>query len=148
MADMKTTLTTTWEGLTQGKGRMASDTMDLPIAIPQSYGGTGAGSHPKELLMASAAACYVMTLAAMLGARKLPLSGVTVNSELSDIPKQGMQIVHEVRIELTAEAAPENVESSEPLIAAADKSCMVGNLLKTAGVQISVSGTVEIATRR
>lgn len=69
-----------------------------------------------------------------------------MNSELSDIPKQGMQIVHEVRIELAAETTSENVKSSEPLVAAADKSRMVGNLLKTAGVQISVSGTVKIAT--
>ncbi|MDH4865425.1 OsmC family protein [Alcaligenes nematophilus] len=121
---------------------MTSETMDLPIAIPTSYGGTGAGSHPKELLMASATACYVMTLAGLIAARKLPLINITVNSVLSDIPKQSMRITHEVFIELPGEATQEQLNASQALIDAADKACMVGNLLKTAGVQLSVSGSV------
>ena len=145
MADLTTMLTTTWEGLIQGNGRMKSETVELPIAIPQSYGGTGAGSHPKELLMASAAACYVMTFAGMMGARKLPLAGVSVRSELSDISKQTMQIVHEVSILLASEASPEQIASAASLIEAADKSCMVGNLLKSAGVRVSASGKVTIS---
>ncbi|HDR9224209.1 TPA: OsmC family protein [Burkholderia vietnamiensis] len=147
MTDLNTTLTTTWEGLTHGNGRIKSSTMDLTIAIPQTYGGTGEGSHPKELLMASAASCYVMTFAGMPDARKLPLAGMTVYSALSDMHKQGMYIVHDVRIVLSADAAQDRVQAAEALIAAADKACMVGNLLKTAGVQISVSGTVTIAPR-
>ena len=142
MAELKTKLTTTWTGLLQGDGRVGSATIDLPLAIPQSYGGTGAGSHPKELLIASAAACYVMTLAGMLTARKIEQAGLTVASELSDIPKQGMQISHRVQIELPSNATQEQRDAVESLIDAADKSCMIGNLLKAAGVQIKASGQV------
>ncbi|HBP0978959.1 OsmC family protein [Comamonas sp. Y6] len=146
MADLTTKLTTTWTGLIQGGGRMASETVELPIAIPRSYGGTGAGSHPKELLMASATACYVMTLAGMMAARNLPLADVSVSSELSEVSKQTMQIVHEISVVLAAEASPEQIASAESLVEAADKSCMVGNLLRTAGVQVSIlSGKVTIA---
>lgn len=142
MASMSTKLTATWQGLIQGKGHMASETIDLPIAMPQSFGGRGGGSHPKELLMASAAACYVMTLAGMLEARNLPLDGVAVSSELSELHKQGMKITHEIRINLLGKATQEQLGAAEALIEAADKACMVGNLLKTAGVQLTASGTV------
>ncbi|MPN55563.1 hypothetical protein SDC9_203247 [bioreactor metagenome] len=145
---MKTTLKTTWKGLIQGQGSMVSETIDLPIAIPPSFGGTGAGSHPKELLMASATACYVMTLAGMLSAKKLPLVGISVNSELSDTSsKQSLQIAHEAHIELAPEATQQQLDTAETLIEAADKSCMIGNLLKTAGVQIVVSGNVSNASK-
>lgn len=143
MAETRTKLTTTWTGLLQGEGRVGSATIDLPLAIPQSHGGTGAGSHPKELLMASAAACYAMTIAGMLAARKIEQAGLTVVSELSDASNQGMQITHQVQIELPSNATQEQLDAVESLIEAADKSCMIGNLLKAAGVRIEASGQVE-----
>lgn len=146
MADLKTTLTTTWDGATKGKGRIESSTMDLSIAMPESFGGTGAGANPKDLLLASAVSCYVMTFTAMQEARKLDVADITVDSILSDIPKQGMQIVHEVRVVLSAQATQDNERTAEALIAAADKACMVGNLLKAAGVQISVFGVIVPAS--
>ena len=39
-----------------------------------------------------------------------------------------MEIVHEVRIALTENAAQEEMRTTEGLITAADKACMVGNL--------------------
>lgn len=92
--------------------------------------------------MASAVACYVMTLSGLMGARKLPLGGVIVTSELSDPPNQGIQIKHEVRIELSGEVTQEQLDAATANIEAADKACMVGNLLKKAGVRLTVSGTV------
>lgn len=142
MTEQKMTLNTTWDGLIQGKGRMQSNTVDLPIAIPSAYGGNGEGSHPKELMTASATSCYVMALAGMASAHKLPLVRVEIESSLSNVSKDVMEIVHEVRIILAANATQEEIRTTEGLIAAADKACMVGNLLKTAGVQFSVSGTV------
>lgn len=62
-----------------------------------------------------------MTLAGLIAARKLPLINTTVNSVLSDIPKQNMRITHEVFIELPGEATQEQLNASQALIEAADK---------------------------
>ncbi|AOR65727.1 hypothetical protein KU73_00295 [Pectobacterium wasabiae] len=141
-----TTLTLDWTGLTQGSGIIESEEMKLPVAIPQHFGGTGKGANPKDLLLASAASCYLMTLAAMLQGHNIPASGITLRSELTGTQKANMKIVHNVEIALNEETTQAQLKNAQALVEDADKSCMIGNLLKDAGVHIAVSGDAVISS--
>lgn len=134
------TTQTTWKGLTQGKGVIEDTTLSIPIAIPEVFGGNGNGANPKDLLKASAVSCYVMTLAIMLQSRKIPVDDIRVTSEIFGDKPANLHISHSVELSLAPEATPEQVQSAQTLITAADSACMIGNLLKAGGAQVSVSG--------
>lgn len=134
-----TTLQMNWSGSTKGSGTIEADKMKLPIAIPEHFGGTGEGANPKELLAASAASCYLMTLVAMLQGHKIPATGVTMTTELSGDKPANMHIVHTVQLELQEGVQPEQKQEAQSLIEKADKSCMIGNLIKESGVKITIT---------
>lgn len=134
------TTTTRWKGLTQGQGTIEDASLNLAIAIPEAFGGKGNGANPKDLLKASAVSCYVMTLAIMLQSRKIPAEEIGVTSEISGDKPTNLHISHVVELSLAADATPEQVQSAQALISAADAACMIGNLLKAGGAQVSVSG--------
>jgi len=95
-------------------------------------------------MIASAASCYTMNLTAIMQNRKLPVEAVSVSSEGSD-PKSGFTIQHHIEIRLSSGATEEQVKSAQSLFDAADRACTIGNLLKKAGAEITVSGTVTVA---
>ncbi|UBX47724.1 OsmC family protein [Providencia alcalifaciens] len=103
-------------------------------------------TNPKQLLAASAASCYLMTLAAMLQGNKIPATSISLRSELAGTQKSNLKIKHMVDIALSEDATPEQLSSAQTLIVGADKSCMIGNLLKDAGVQITVTGNALISS--
>ncbi|HFP9448086.1 TPA: OsmC family protein [Raoultella ornithinolytica] len=140
-----TTLKLDWTGLTQGAGIIESEEMKLPVAIPEHFGGTGKGANPKQLLTSSAASCYLMTLAAMLQGHKIPASGISLHSELTGTQKSNMKIEHVVEVTLSGDATQPQLVGAQALIKDADKSCMIGNLLKDAGVEITISGNIVIS---
>lgn len=138
------TMQTTWKGLKQGEGDIRGHNVDIPIAIPQAFGGTGNGANPKDLLKASAASCLVMTLAIMLESRGIRAEDINVTTEITGDTPQNMHISHAVVVSMPAETTPEQEDKARHLISAADMACMIGNLLKAAGVQVSLSGDVSI----
>ncbi|MBY7142001.1 OsmC family protein [Virgibacillus sp. NKC19-3] len=144
MADVKTNVKTVWNGDTKGNGSMKANYLNTKIAIPESSGGTGEGTDPKELLVTSAAACYTMTLVAMLEARKLPVDQFTMNSEGTNSREEGFQIIHYPYIILSANATEKDIQSVNRAFTSADKGCAVGNMLKKADVQIDIVGNVSV----
>lgn len=143
MANAKTHLKTVWNGGAKGSGSIKANYLETNIAIPESLGGSGEGSEPKEILITSATACFVMTLTGMLEARKLPVSKVTVDTE-STKSKEEFQILHVTDITLSAEATDDQVEAAHKSIEMADKRCEVGNMLRKADVQIKAEGKVSV----
>lgn len=137
-----TTLLAVWNGKMAGQGRLQSKTLDAPIAIPSEMKGSGNGSHPKELLAASAASCYLMTLAAMMDSRKLPAADFTVKTTLTGQADGGFSINHDTCITFSERAGSDDLKRAEELLVAADNACMVGNLLRRAGVGVIVQGVV------
>jgi peroxiredoxin-like protein len=131
-----------WNGLTTGSGIIEAEKMALPIAIPEHFGGTGQGANPKELLAASAASCYLMTLAAMLEGHKIPASIISLTTELKGDKPSNMLIAHNVEVKLGEARKPEEDKNVMALIQKADHSCMIGNLIKQSGVDITVLGVV------
>jgi lipoyl-dependent peroxiredoxin len=142
--EAKINLKTVWNGNTKGTGIIKANYLETKIAIPELLGGSGEGTEPKELLVTSAVACYTMTLAAMLETRKLPVAGLTMDSEATNSKEEGFKIIHYPHIILSADATEEQIQSANRAIVAADKGCAVGNMLKKADVQIGVEGKVSL----
>src|SRR5699024_12440471 len=70
MTKEKMDFTTVWQGNAAGKGYMEAEHFNLDIALPPYYGGRGGEAEPKGMLIASATACYIMTLASFLSKSK------------------------------------------------------------------------------
>jgi lipoyl-dependent peroxiredoxin len=137
-----------WEGqaiANNGSGTIAADRFATPIAIPPDLGGSGKGSDPKTLLVASAAACYSMTLVGILQSRKLPLQRLTMETKASDARESGFAMEHRLHVTLLSGATTEQLAAVQMAFAAADRACAVGNMLKKADVRISVEGSVAAA---
>ncbi|WP_080848253.1 OsmC family protein [Cytobacillus gottheilii] len=133
-----------WNGDSKGNGSLKAGNLETNVAIPESLGGSGEGAGPKELLISSAASCFTLTLVAMLEARKLPVSGLTVDSESSLSKEEGLKITHYPHITMSAEATEEQVQAAQRTFVSADKACAVGNLLKAANAQIDIEGKVTV----
>ncbi len=138
------TIKTTWKGLKQGQGNISGSNFNIPIAIPESFGGTGSGANPKDMLKASAASCLVMTLAIMLESRNIRADNINVSTDITGDKPQNLHISHSVAVSLPAGTTPEQEDKARHMIFAADQACMIGNLLKAAGVQVTVSGDVSL----
>lgn len=139
------TMQTTWQGLKQGEGDIRGHNFDIPIAVPEAFGGTGSGANPKDLLKASAASCLVMTLAIMLESRGIRAEDINVTTDITGDNPQNLHISHAVVVSMPVETTPEQEDKARYLISAADMACMIGNLLKAAGVQVTVTGDVSLA---
>ncbi|MCS0788520.1 OsmC family protein [Cytobacillus firmus] len=135
-----------WSGHTKGKGTLKGDNLEANFAIPKSFNGSGEGTDPKELLVSSAATCYITTLVAMLEIRKLPIVELTMDSKATNSKEEPLKIFHYPHINLSADATEDQIQSANRAMVAADKGCAVGNMLKKADVQIDVEGKVTLLT--
>lgn len=143
MTEVKTNLKAVWNGGISGNGTMKADYLDTKIAAPAVKGGSGDGAHPSELLVSSAATCYIATLTYMLESRKLPVVELAVNSEAT-VSDDGFNITHYPQIVLSKDATEDQVQSAHRAIEGADRGCDIGNLLKKAGVAIEAKGKVTL----
>ncbi|MGM1019842.1 MAG: OsmC family protein [Bacillota bacterium] len=144
MATEKINMNTVWYKDAKGDGRIKSDNFQTQIAIPAAKGGSGQGTEPQRLLMSSAVACYIMTLAYMLDRKKVPVSGLFMDTEGTTANGDQLVFTHRPHIVLTSEASKEDVSMAEALMLQAEKDCHVGQLLIKAGVSIGVEGKVSI----
>ncbi|MGM0746310.1 MAG: OsmC family protein [Bacillota bacterium] len=142
MSNLNVKLNAVWKGGVEGNGTIKSQYIDTPIAIGTEYGGNGEGASPKEILVSSVQACYVATLVSMVESRKLPVVSIEVDSEMvaSD---SSFDIIHYPSVVLSADATEKEVQSMERVNEAADRACIVGNMVKKAGVEIEVKGKVS-----
>lgn len=142
MADLKTNVNVVWDGGTKGNGTLKAEFLDTQISIPEALGGSGNGADPKELLVSSAATCYIATLTFILENRKLPVVELTMNSNVTIADKEFI-ITHFPQIVLSADATESQILSAQRAIEGADRACEIGNLLKKAGVIIEAQGNVS-----
>lgn len=145
MDQSKTTLKMVWTGSKSGSGKIEASYLKTDIAVPKSFGGSGEGTEPKELLVSSAASCFLMTLVGMLEARNVAVDSLEMKSEASVSKEEGFKIVHYPTIILPSAATEDQIQLADRTFAAADRNCDVGNLLKKAGVQIDFSGNVSVS---
>lgn len=134
---MKTNVKIVWNNGVKGDGSLKTEFLNTKIAIPAEFGGSGDGSSPKEILVASATACYTSVLVSMIESRGLPVVDVAVDSEGLSSDDE-FKIIHRPRIVLSEKATEKQTQSANRIFAAADRGCTVGNLLKKADVKIEV----------
>lgn len=137
-------LKTVWNGSTKGSGTITADKMDTQIAIPTVSGGSGDGANPSELLAASAASCYAMTLIALTAARSLPVLSLSMATDAVNSKKQGLKIVHYPEVNMPKSATEEEIKFVERAFNTADMGCHIGNLLKRADAEIKIEGKITL----
>lgn len=143
MTGSKTNVNTVWYRNIKGSGRIKANQMQTQIAIPESFGGSGEGANPMEMLVSAAVACYTSTLTITLDTQQLPIAGLIMDSEATQ-SEEGMRIVHFPHIVLAADATEEQVESAREAVVTAEQNCFIGNMLIKGGVQIEVKGKVSL----
>lgn len=143
MSEMKSNVSIVWNGGIAGNGTIKADYLDTEIAVPISLNGTGKGTDPKELLISSAATCYITTLAAILENRKLSVEELTMNTITERIDER-LKITHHPHVILSTDATEKEIQSAERALEGADRVCEVGNLLKKAGVAVDFTGKVSL----
>ncbi|WP_366249559.1 OsmC family protein [Terribacillus aidingensis] len=143
---MSINLTTKWIGNTKQQGIIEGHNLDTIIAIPKELGGDGKGAEPKGMLVSSAAACYSMTLIAMLEGRKLEVERLEMDSKAENFDANGFKLVHYPHVILSQDATEEQIESVKRTFLAADKACAVGNMLKKADAEITIEGKITVAS--
>ena len=137
-------LKTVWNGSTKGSGTITADKMDTQIAIPTVSGGSGDGANPTELLAASAASCYAMTLIALTAARSLPVLSLSMATDAVNSKNQGLKIVHYPEVNMPKTATEEEIKFMERAFNTADMGCHIGNLLKRADAEIKIEGKITL----
>ena len=137
-------LKTIWNGNTKGTGTITADKMDTQIAIPTVSGGSGDGANPTDLLAASAASCYAMTLIALTAARSLPVLSLSMATDAVNSKKQGLKIVHYPEVNMPKSATEEEIKFVERAFNTADMGCHIGNLLKRADADIKIEGKITL----
>ncbi|KTT86517.1 hypothetical protein RSA37_11515 [Mammaliicoccus sciuri] len=137
-----TNLKTVWNYDIKGYGSIKGNNLDIKIAIPEELGGSGEGSNPKQILVSSAASCYIMTLVSIIETRKLPVIELTMSSEMSILEDNTLNIIHYPRIVLSDQKSDEVYQSAYRAFIIADKGCAIGNLLKKTDVNINIKGEI------
>src|SRR5688572_18697058 len=97
-----------WSGGLKSVGHIKGDVIDADISSPSAFGGPGKGTNPEELLLASAASCYLITLAAICERRELPVASIALTSEVrASMPPsvKVLGIVHRPILSVTAATA-------------------------------------------
>lgn len=126
-----------WSGSVKGKGSIQSSYLNNSIAIPTLYGGTGEGNSPIDLLVSSAAACFLLTAVGMLNAQKIDNIELSLNTN-TDSESKTLIINHILEIIVPAHFDENQINIIENIISKADKGCHIGNMLRKTGVEIYV----------
>ena len=79
MRDLSFDVALTWSGTgLEGAGQIQTDDVALQLSGPESMGGRGVGTNPKELLVCAVSSCYAATLFAGLRRAQLPVDSLAV----------------------------------------------------------------------
>ena len=132
-----------WAGASKGKGvyQRESDHEALNIGIPEESGGSGEGFAPRDLLASSAGACLSLTLVSLMDVRKLPVTNFSMDTEVTKEDGK-YKITHYPKVVLEKSATEKDHTGVERAIASADQRCSIGNLLKEAGVDLTIESEI------
>ncbi|MFC4075950.1 SACOL1771 family peroxiredoxin [Salinithrix halophila] len=146
MARHEFRLTADWNGGRNGEGTITAGNLQTKISIPSEMKGPGIGTNPDEMLIGAAATCYLITLAAMLERKSIPVVSLTLETVgVVSVNKNGLQfesVTHYPHVVLGAEATAKHRKDAESFTEAAEKSCMISNALR-GNVDLSVQATVN-----
>ncbi|MFO0686586.1 MAG: organic hydroperoxide resistance protein [Sandaracinus sp.] len=126
---LQKTLYTAHASATGGReGRIKTDdgTLDFPVAMPKSLGGSGgAGTNPEQLFAAGYAACFGSAVGFVARSKKLTTGPITIDANVSigAIASGGFGLA----VELVAHLPELDRASAEALVQAAHQVCPYSN---------------------
>ena len=129
--------TAVWAGGLAGAGTVRAASAALPLSVPTELGGQGAGETPESLLAAAAAACYAITLGAILANRGLPVAHLEVEAELQLVKTGHRAAIAGVKLRPRVSLA-DGGEVPRALLEKAERACLVGKALG-AGIPIGLA---------
>ena len=138
-----------WYGtLRHGVGELTAATFSHAFSVPQEMGGAPLGTNPEDLLVASANACYIMTLAALLDAEGVPYGKLSNHTKgIFDLTPQGpvlSALHHTPCVTLTREARLLFGGLVQSCMLQAEANCMVSKALdQSIRMAITVQGVIE-----
>src|SRR5690625_124650 len=103
--------------------------------------GSGEGFAPIDLLGSSAGACLALTLVNLMDIRKLPVTDFSMEIEVTKNDNT-YSITHYPKIRLSSEATEKELQGAKRAVESVDKRCKIGNVLKEAGVKITIEPSV------
>ena len=137
-----------WSGGRDGSGVVTPEHsgVQLPIAVPKEFQGTGDGTNPEELLAAAVAACYSITFGIIAANRRLPVASVET-SAVGEVEQAGAQFTYkkitiQPHIRLAAEATDDQLKLTEDMAHKADGYCIITNAVR-GKVEIVVEPRIE-----
>ncbi len=146
MAEHIFTLKANWPGGRNDTGTIKAGNLKTTISIPPEMDGPGIGTNPDEMLLGAAAACYIITLAAMLEQSRIAKQELTMESEgIVDVTNGVItykKIIHRPKIVLGAQAADKELERAYKLAKKAEASCMISRAVK-GNVSLELEASVE-----
>lgn len=132
-----------WPGQRNAIGKVQIAEAILDFSIPKALDGPGQGTNPDELLLSSAAGCYLITLATMLERSSISVSALKLSSELIVEVKDGIFKVVELHHFPVIKGYPKaKTKMVERIVHKADERCMISNALK-GNVEIKIHPTLE-----
>ncbi len=133
-----------WEGGSTTVASVAGK-HDLDVATPPDFGGEAEGVwSPEDLLVASAATCFAVTLAAILRRRTIPLLSLHVDGNGHVGPRDDGQLgFTSIDLQVSAETdSPDAITHLEAAIERAENGCLVAMALS---IPVNVKATVRLA---
>src|SRR5699024_4839734 len=135
-------LSANWPGGRNGVGELTCGRLQTQVSIDRCMNGPGIGTNPDELFLGAAGMCYFMTLAAMIERAELPITTMSLQSDMCvETGKNGFEcreIVHQPCVTLAAAADATAMRTLTRLVGAADRSCMISK---------AVRGNVKVVLR-
>lgn len=129
-----------------GTGELKGEGLEARISIPGKLEGPGIGTNPEELLISAAMTCYMITLAAILEKRNIPIASLTLESEGILTVENGnlgfRQIIHRPRILLLTDHE-KAIQTANLAAHRAEQVCMITKALR-GNVDISVEPVIEV----
>ncbi|SFE08048.1 peroxiredoxin, SACOL1771 subfamily [Lentibacillus persicus] len=123
-----------WPGGRNSSGSIDAGNLKTEISIPSEMDGPGIGTNPDEMLLGAAATCYVITLAAMIERRELPLKEMSLNSEgivdVTDGVFTYEKIIHKPYVVLEENATEKDYKILRKLVEKAETSCMISRAIQ------------------
>lgn len=121
-----------WEGGRGGVGEVQAEHVSTIISLPKSISGSGRGMNPEEMLAATAASCYLATLAIILEKRGIAFARLAVDSIcVMDAEKLKISsLTHHPRVELTPGAAAVDKAALTDALHRAEKMCLISNAIR------------------
>ncbi|SEN03174.1 SACOL1771 family peroxiredoxin [Lihuaxuella thermophila] len=135
----------TWTGGRNGTGTIDAGHLKSQISIPAVMDGPDVGTNPDEMLIGAAGTCYLITLAAIIERRRLPVIELSLETEgiVRADPKLVFEkIIHRPKLIVQTSAGEKELKSIKQATEQAEKTCMISNALR-GNVELEVEASIQ-----